>query len=162
VVQKALAFLNKEQETDGAWFGRWGCNYIYGTWLALHGSECIGEDMAEPRHQSAACWLRSIQNADGGWGELPRSYEDPGYKGQGPSTPSQTAWALMGLMAAGDKSEGLRRGIQYLLDTQRLDGSWRDEFCTATGFPKVFYLSYHLYAIYFPLLALDLYVRRFG
>jgi len=160
VVQKALAFLNKEQEPDGSWFGRWGCNYIYGTWLALCGSECIGEDMAEPRHQAAACWLRSIQNADGGWGELPLSYDDPGYKGQGPSTPSQTAWALMGLMATGDKSEGLRRGIQYLLNTQLPNGSWRDEFWTATGFPRVFYLRYHLYATYFPLLALGLYARR--
>ncbi len=160
VLQKALAFINKEQEPDGSWFGRWGCNYIYGTWLALHGLKCAGEDMAEPRYQSAGRWLRSIQNADGGWGELPRSYDDPRYKGQGPSTPSQTAWALMGLMAIGDEGENLRRGIQYLLDAQRPDGSWRDEFWTGTGFPKVFYLHYYLYATYFPLLALGLYMRR--
>jgi squalene-hopene/tetraprenyl-beta-curcumene cyclase len=161
-VQKALEFVKKEQEPDGSWFGRWGCNYIYGTWLALHGSQCIGEDMAEAGYQASACWLRSIQNADGGWGELPRSYDDASYKGQGPSTPSQTAWALMGLMATYDKSEGLLRGIEYLLETQRADGSWSDEFWTATGFPKVFYLRYHLYATYFPLLALGLYVRRLG
>src|SRR2546425_271970 len=96
VVLSARAFLAKEQERDGSWFGRWGCNYIYGTWLALHGLRCIGEDMLEPRYQAAGCWLRAIQNEDGGWGELPASYEDPGSKGQGPSTASQTACAMMG------------------------------------------------------------------
>ena len=116
--------------------------------------------MAEPRYQAAACWLRSVQNADGGWGELPRSYEDSDYKGRGPSTPSQTAWALMGLMATGDNSDSVHRGIQYLLDSQKPDGSWVDEYWTGTGFPKVFYLRYHLYAIYFPLQALAMYRQR--
>src|ERR1044071_9485083 len=102
VAQKALAFIAKEQERDGTWFGRWGCNYIYGTWLALHGLKSIGEDMMEGRYQAAGCWVRSMQNADGGWGESPRSYDDAAYKGQGISTPSQSAWALMGLMATND------------------------------------------------------------
>src|SRR5947207_14895992 len=98
-VQRAMSFLAKEQERDGTWFGRWGCNYIYGTWLALHGLKCIGEDIMEARYQSAGCWLRSVQNEDGGWGESPRSYDDPATKGQGTSTASQTAWAVMGLLA---------------------------------------------------------------
>jgi squalene-hopene/tetraprenyl-beta-curcumene cyclase len=162
VVQKALAFIAKEQERDGTWFGRWGVNYIYGTWLALHGLKSIGEDMWEPQYQGAGCWLRSIQNADGGWGESPRTYDDPSSKGEGPSTPSQTAWALMGLMATGDDSDGLHRGVEYLLKRQREDGSWKDDFWTGTGFPSVFYLRYHLYAVYFPLLALGMYARRMG
>lgn len=154
VLQKALTFLDGEQERDGSWFGRWGCNYIYGTWLVLHGLKTIGEDMLEPRHQAAGCWIRSIQNADGGWGELPDSYQDPGTKGHGPSTPSQTAWALIGLMATEDQSDGLRLGVEYLIGNQLEDGSWKDDFWTGTGFPGVFYLRYHLYATYFPLLAL--------
>ena len=160
VVQKALAFLTREQEHDGSWFGRWGCNYIYGTWLALNGLNRIGEDMMEPRYQAAGCWLRANQNEDGGWGESPRSYEDPGSKGQGPSTPSQTAWALIGLMAIEDQTDGLKRGIEYLVRNQREDGSWKDDYWTGTGFPGVFYLRYHLYATYFPLLALGMYQRR--
>jgi squalene-hopene/tetraprenyl-beta-curcumene cyclase len=160
-VRRALAFLRRQQEQDGTWFGRWGCNYIYGTWLALRGLNCIGEEMREDRLQRAAGWLRAVQNADGGWGELPHSYDDPGAKGRGPSTPSQTAWALMGLMASGDgQSPAVLRGIEYLLKTQRGDGSWYDEYWTGTGFPRVFYLRYHLYATYFPLLALGLFERR--
>jgi len=160
VVHKALTFLAGEQERDGSWFGRWGCNYIYGTWLALHGLKTIGEDMMEPCYQAAGCWLRAIQNSDGGWGELPESYEDPGTKGQGPSTPSQTAWALLGLMATEDQSDGLRLGVEYLIKGQREDGSWKDDFWTGTGFPGVFYLRYHLYATYFPLLALGMFEKR--
>jgi squalene-hopene/tetraprenyl-beta-curcumene cyclase len=160
IIQKAIAFISREQERDGTWFGRWGVNYIYGTWLALHGLKSVGEDMMEPQYQASGCWLRSIQNADGGWGESCRSYDDAAYKGLGPSTPSQTAWALMGLMATEDDSEGLHRGIRYLLDTQREDGSWKDDFWTGTGFPTVFYLRYHLYATYFPLLALGMYEQR--
>jgi squalene-hopene/tetraprenyl-beta-curcumene cyclase len=159
VVQRALSYLAREQERDGSWFGRWGCNYIYGTWLALHGLKCMGEDMLEPRYQAAGCWLRAIQNEDGGWGESPASYSDPAHKGQGPSTASQTAWALMGLMATEDQSEGLARGVEYLIKTQRADGSWKDQYWTGTGFPGVFYLRYHLYATYFPLLALGMFER---
>lgn len=160
VLQKALAFLDGEQERDGSWFGRWGCNYVYGTWLVLHGLKTIGEDMLEPRYQAAGCWVRSIQNADGGWGELPDSYRDPGTKGHGPSTPSQTAWALAGLMATEDQSDGLKLGVEYLIKNQREDGSWKDDFWTGTGFPGVFYLRYHLYATYFPLLALAAFEKQ--
>jgi squalene-hopene/tetraprenyl-beta-curcumene cyclase len=160
VVEKAMTFLLKEQERDFTWFGRWGCNYIYGTWLALHGLKCLGEDMMEARYQSAGCWLRAVQNEDGGWGESPRSYDDPATKGQGASTASQTAWAVMGLMATNDISQSVDRGIEYLVDTQRQDGSWKDEAWTGTGFPKVFYLRYHLYAVYFPLLALGMFAQR--
>lgn len=160
ILQKALTFLDGEQERDGSWFGRWGCNYIYGTWLVLHGLKTIGEDMLEPRYQAAGCWIRSIQNADGGWGELPDSYRDPGTKGHGPSTPSQTAWALAGLMATEDQSDGLKLGVEYLTRNQREDGSWKDDFWTGTGFPGVFYLRYHLYATYFPLLALAAFEKQ--
>jgi squalene-hopene/tetraprenyl-beta-curcumene cyclase len=159
--QRAMAYLAKEQERDGTWFGRWGVNYIYGTWLVLTGLKAIGEDMWEAKYQAAGAWLRSIQNEDGGWGESPRSYDDPSLKGHGISTPSQTAWALMGLIATGDDSDGLHRGVEYLLKTQLEDGSWKDESWTGTGFPTVFYLRYHLYASYFPLLALGMYAQRF-
>jgi squalene-hopene/tetraprenyl-beta-curcumene cyclase len=162
VLQKALTFLEGEQERDGSWFGRWGCNYIYGTWLVLHGLKTIGEDMLEPPYQAAGCWIRSIQNADGGWGELPDSYRDPGTKGHGPSTPSQTAWAMAGLIATEDQSDGLKLGVEYLISNQREDGSWKDDFWTGTGFPGVFYLRYHLYAIYFPLLALAAFEKQLG
>lgn len=154
-VRRGIAFLLAEQEPDGSWFGRWGCNYLYGTWLALSALQCVGEDMRAPWARMAREWLLSCQNADGGWGELPSSYSDPRAKGQGPSTASQTAWALLGLIAAGaTDSTAARHGVLYLLDRQQADGGWRDAFWTGTGFPKVFYLKYHLYATYFPLLAL--------
>jgi squalene-hopene/tetraprenyl-beta-curcumene cyclase len=157
-VRKAVAFLESRQAADGTWYGRWGCNYLYGTWLAARGLMRAGENVADPRFRRAADWIRSCQNADGGWGELPISYDDPSRKGIGPSTPSQTAWALMALFAAGDwNSEAVSRGASYLLRTQQYDGSWRDDYWTGTGFPKVFYLRYHLYATYFPLWALSLY-----
>jgi squalene-hopene/tetraprenyl-beta-curcumene cyclase len=161
VAQRAMSYLAKEQERDGTWFGRWGVNYIYGTWLVLTGLNAIGEDMWEARYQAAGAWLRSIQNEDGGWGESPRTYDDASLKGQGASTPSQTAWSLMGLMATGDDSDGLHRGVEYLLKTQREDGSWQDATWTGTGFPTVFYLRYHLYAVYFPLLALGMYAKKY-
>ncbi len=154
-VRRGVSFLLGEQEPDGSWFGRWGCNYLYGTWLALTGLTCMGEDPRAPWAQTARQWLRSCQNPDGGWGELPSSYSDPQSKGRGPSTAAQTAWALMGLIAAGESGgSAVTHGVQYLLERQRADGGWRDEFWTGTGFPEVFYLRYHLYATYFPLLAL--------
>src|SRR5215813_7871486 len=157
-VRRAVEFLNRRQEPDGTWYGRWGCNYIYGTWLALSGLAAAGEDLSAERYQRAGSWLRRHQNADGGWGELPHSYEEPNRKGHGPSTPSQTAWALLALFALGDTgSASVRRGLEYLLRHQRYDGSWKDDFWTGTGFPKVFYLRYHLYATYFPLWALAAY-----
>jgi squalene-hopene/tetraprenyl-beta-curcumene cyclase len=157
-VRRAISFLKKEQEPDGSWFGRWGVNYIYGTACVLRGLEAMGEDLHEPDIQQAAEWLRSVQHADGGWGETCSSYDDPNTKGIGPSTPSQTAWAVLGLLAAGDtRSDSVARGIAYLLRTQHKNGSWQEPQLTGTGFPRVFYLKYHLYATYFPLLALTTY-----
>ncbi|HEX7252120.1 MAG TPA: squalene--hopene cyclase, partial [Thermoanaerobaculia bacterium] len=159
-IRKAVRYMEKRQESDGAWYGRWGCNYIYGTWLGLRGLWHAGEDLSQPRYQRAADWIRARQNSDGGWGELPQSYDVPEMKGLGPSTPSQTAWALMALFAAGDhSSDKVRGGIGYLLRMQGRDGSWQDAFWTGTGFPKVFYLRYHLYATYFPLWALSVWQK---
>lgn len=162
VIRRALAFLRREQEADGSWYGRWGCNYIYGTWLALGALAAAGDPADRQRIAHGADWLRSIQNADGGWGELPRSYDDPALKGQGPSTAAQTAWALMGLMAAGadPKAAHMVRGVSYLRREQCADGTWYDACWTGTGFPRVFYLRYHLYATYFPLGALSTIERR--
>jgi squalene-hopene/tetraprenyl-beta-curcumene cyclase len=162
-VRRAAEWLARRQEADGTWYGRWGCNYLYGTFLALRGLARAGYDLSEERFQRAGTWLRRHQNEDGGWGELPRSYDDASRKGIGPSTPSQTAWALVGLFALGDgNSETVQRGLDYLLRNQRYDGSWKDEHWTGTGFPRVFYLRYHLYATYFPLWALSLYGREVG
>jgi squalene-hopene/tetraprenyl-beta-curcumene cyclase len=162
-LRQAIQFIKKQQESDGAWFGRWGVNYIYGTFLCLRGLEAAGEDPHEPCIQQAAEWLRSIQNTDGGWGETVDSYDDPQWRGQGNSTASQTAWGILGLLAAGDtRSDSVSRGIEYLLRTQKPDGGWDDEFYTGTGFPKVFYLKYRMYAEYFPLLALATYLRVMG
>jgi len=159
-VKKALRFIRSEQEADGSWFGRWGVNYIYGTMLVLRGLEAMGVDSHEPYIQQAAEWLRMVQNGDGGWGETCGSYDDPTLKGVGPSTPSQTAWAVLGLLAAGDtRSDCVARGIAYLLRTQNPDGSWDEPYYSGTGFPRVFYLSYHMYRQYFPLLALTTYQK---
>ena len=159
-VRKAIDFVLREQEPDGSWFGRWGVNYIYGTACVLRGFEAMGVDNHEPFIQQAAEWLRMFQNPDGGWGETCGSYDDAATKGVGPSTPSQTAWAILGLLAAGDtRSESVARGIAYLLRTQKKDGSWKESQYTGTGFPRVFYLAYHLYRIYFPLMALTAYAK---
>jgi squalene-hopene/tetraprenyl-beta-curcumene cyclase len=170
VLARAVAFLRAEQESDGSWYGRWGCNYIYGTWLVLRAlarcdapaaTRLSGSAVtADASCRRAAEWLLSCQNADGGWGESPRSYDDPAQKGKGASTAAQTAWALMGIFATGlAATPAAERGVGYLLRTQRDDGSWYDEPWTATGFPSVFYLRYHLYAVYFPLMALAEYRR---
>ena len=162
-VKKAIKFILSEQEPDGSWFGRWGVNYIYGTMLVLRGLQAMGVDHHEPYVQQGAEWLRMVQNPDGGWGESCASYDDPATRGIGPSTPSQTAWAVMGLLAAGDtRSESVQRGILYLLETQRPDGHWDEDRYTGTGFPRVFYLAYHLYRDYFPLIALSAYSREFS
>jgi squalene-hopene/tetraprenyl-beta-curcumene cyclase len=157
-VEKAIQFLRREQESDGAWYGRWGVNYIYGTWLALQGLRAAGFSTGATEIRRGAEWLRSVQNPDGGWGETPASYDDPRLRGQGPSTASQTAWAILGLLAAGEReSPAVARGIEYLLRTQGPDGSWPEDQFTGTGFPQVFYLKYHLYRLYFPLMALARY-----
>jgi squalene-hopene/tetraprenyl-beta-curcumene cyclase len=168
-VQKAIKFIFGEQEPDGSWFGRWGVNYIYGTFLVLRGLDAIGVDHLEPQIQQAAEWIRMVQNPDGGWGETCGSYDDPDTRGVGPSTPSQTAWAMLGLLAAGDdRSDSVAKGVRWLLTRQLPDGSWdertgdgsaRQALYTGTGFPRVFYLSYNLYRQYFPLLALTAYSR---
>jgi len=161
-VKRAIDFLLSLQEADGSWWGRWGVNYIYGTCLALAGLHSIapfaGFDMECDEVKQAAAWLRSVQNSDGGWGETCWSYKQPEMRGKGPSTASQTAWALIGLMAAGDYDTGnVRMGIEYLLDKQNADGSWPEPEFTGTGFPGHFYLNYHQYRNQFPLTALGRY-----
>ncbi len=159
-IQKAVSFILREQESDGSWYGRWGCNYIYGTWQALKGLTSIGIDENNISIQRGAKWLISRQNSDGGWGESYESYRTKEKAGYGPSTPSQTAWAIMGLISAGcGKSDYVKRGIRYLIETQNDDGSWNEEMWTATGFPLVFYLRYDLYRISFPIWALGMYVE---
>jgi squalene-hopene/tetraprenyl-beta-curcumene cyclase len=160
-VEKALGFLKRDQCADGSWFGRWGTNYIYGTWQVLRGLRVIGEDMRLPYVRRAVAWLKEHQNADGGWGESLRSYDDPQFKGRGESTVSQTAWAIMGLISAGEThSTEVARGIRHLVETQNDLGTWDEELFTGTGFPRVFYLRYHYYRHYFPLMALGLYARH--
>ncbi|MCA9042385.1 MAG: terpene cyclase/mutase family protein, partial [Planctomycetaceae bacterium] len=159
-VKSALHHVWRNQERDFTWFGRWGVNYIYGTWQCLVGLTEIGVPTHDARIIKAAQWLKERQQEDGGWGETIASYDDPTLKGTGPTTPSQTAWALMGLLAAGQVgSPTVARGIQYLLDRQLADGTWEETQFTGTGFPRVFYLRYHEYRNYFPLMALARYRR---
>ena len=158
-VRRGIEYLIRTQEQDGSWYGRWGVDYIYGTFLALRGLQAAGENDHEAHIQRALEWVRSIQNFDGGWGESCASYDNNRYTGA-PSTPSQTAWAVLALLAGGDtRSSSLHDGIEYLLRTQTDDGTWDEELATGTGFPKVFYLCYHLYRHSFPLLALNTFVR---
>ena len=175
-LNRALAFLRCEQEEDGSWYGRWGCNYIYGTWLALCALASVGESAFDGSSNSSkeqpsssrrgVDWLLSVQNHDGGWGETLGSYDDPSLKGCGETTAAQTAWALMGLMAGvswqDDRlvSQAVERGIGCLLERQHDDGGWVDEPWTGTGFPSVFYLRYYGYALYFPAQALATYRRQ--
>ncbi|HBF13371.1 MAG TPA: squalene--hopene cyclase [Deltaproteobacteria bacterium] len=161
VVSKAIAFLEKEQHSSGAWLGRWGVNYIYGTWCVLQGLRAIGYDMQSERIQKAVLWLKSIQNEDGGFGESCRSYDENNYVPLNKSTASQTAWALMGLLAAGEgASKQAAQAARFLIETQNGDGSWTEWEHTGTGFPRHFYIRYHGYRHYFPLLALGKY-RKF-
>lgn len=154
----AIEFIKREQESDGSWYGRWGVNYIYGTWSVLAGLRAIGEDLSAPYVRRAVEWLESKQNLDGGWGESCLSYAERETAGQGESTPSQTAWALIALLSAGvSDSISVVRGVHYLLRHQREDGSWEEVRHTGTGFPRVFYLRYHWYCQYFPLWALAMY-----
>jgi squalene-hopene/tetraprenyl-beta-curcumene cyclase len=160
---RGIAFLKANQETTGAWYGRWGVNYLYGTWSALAGLRMIHEEMDRPYIRRAAGWLISVQNEDGGWGETCESYTNPALAGVGPSTASQTAWAVMGLLHAGQVNHpAVRAGIDYLLRHQQPDGAWEERAFTGTGFPRVFYLRYHMYCKYFPLWALALYGNLSG
>ena len=155
VARRGIEWLKKHQSREGGWWGRWGVNYIYGTWSALVGLRAIGVDMKEPWVQNAASWMRSKQNEDGGWGESPLSDMDPSWRGRGISTASQTAWAIMGLLASETQiSDNVRRGIAWLLERQNEAGAWDEAEFTGAGFPNHFYLRYHLYAHYFPLMAL--------
>jgi squalene-hopene/tetraprenyl-beta-curcumene cyclase len=164
VIERGITFIYSEQEHHGGWFGRWGTNYIYGTWSVLTALELAGEDMTAPPVRAAVAWLLSCQRADGGWAEDNQSYFEPAMAGQGPrSTSFQTAWALLGLVAAGEhRRPEVVRGIEFLLETQGSDGLWWDPEFTAPGFPRVFYLKYHGYSRYFPLWALARYRRAMG
>ena len=154
-VDRAIEYLKRTQEPEGCWFGRWGVNYIYGACFALRGLRAAGEDMREGYIVRAIEWLRAVQNPDGGWGESCDSYDNPDLKGMGPSTASQTAWALLGLFAFGDYgSSSVCRGLEFLANSQTAEGTWHEPYFTGTGFPRAFYLRYHLYRHYFPLLAL--------
>lgn len=157
-IDRGLAFLKGDQESFGGWFGRWGVNYIYGTWSVLAALGALREDPKQPYIRKAINWLKEIQNEDGGWGEDCRSYEDPTLAGQGSSTPSQTAWALLGLIAIGEAgSVNVERGVQYLLKGYVPGRGWQESLYTGTGFPRVFYLRYYGYSQYFPLWALGSY-----
>jgi len=159
VVARGVDYLLRTQEKDGSWFGRWGMNYIYGTWSVLCALNAVQRDPRSAEVQEAVAWLKTIQNKDGGWGEGGESYalDYAGYC-PAPSTPSQTAWALLGLMAAGVvEDNAVTLGVRYLARTQAEDGFWKEERFTATGFPRVFFLRYHGYAKYFPLWAMARY-----
>ena len=167
-VRRGVVWLLRAQEADGSWFGRWGANYIYGTGAAVPALIAAGVRPSRPAIRRAVAWLTEHQNADGGWGEDLRSYDDPSLAGQGASTASQTAWALLALLAAGEQGErseqgqqgsaAIERGIRWLAQTQRADGSWDEPQYTGTGFPGDFYINYHLYRLAFPLSALGRYV----
>jgi squalene-hopene/tetraprenyl-beta-curcumene cyclase len=156
-IQRAVRFLQRDQTPEGPWYGRWGVNYLYGTSGALRALETLGLSKSV-ESQRAVAWLRAVQNADGGFGESCASYDNPVLKARGASTPSQTAWALIGLLAAGEASEiAVKRTVSYLLDHQQENGAWKEAAFTGTGFPRVFYLKYHLYRNVFPLYALARY-----
>src|SRR5207237_431815 len=139
-IDRALAFIERTHDPRGCWLGRWGVNYLYGTWQVLVGLKAIGFDMNAPLVRRAVTWLKSVQQPGGGWGESCRSYDDPSLAGQGTPTASQTAWALLALIAAGEAaSDEVRAGIDYLIAMQPADGNWQEEQFTGTGFPKVFY-----------------------
>jgi squalene-hopene/tetraprenyl-beta-curcumene cyclase len=161
--RRAMDFIWKDQQPDHCWYGRWGVNYLYGTWQVLVGLTANGIPATDARLRRAADWLKSKQQPCGGWGETARSYDDPSLRGTGIPTASQTAWALLGLIAAGQAdSLAVHRGVDYLLSTQKPNGTWQETEFTGTGFPRVFYLRYHYYSLYFPLMALARYAKAHG
>jgi squalene-hopene/tetraprenyl-beta-curcumene cyclase len=158
-VAHALDYLRRSQHPEGSWYGRWGMNYVYGTWSVLCALNAAGVDHKSPEIRKAVDWLVRIQNEDGGWGEDGASYKLD-YKGyeKAPSTPSQTAWAVLGLMAVGEVDHpAVARGIAHLMHTQAADNLWKEERYTAVGFPRIFYLRYHGYAKFFPVWAMARY-----
>jgi squalene-hopene/tetraprenyl-beta-curcumene cyclase len=163
--RRGVAWLLRAQESDGSWFGRWGANYVYGTGAAVPALIAAGVRPGKPPIRRAVAWLVGRQNADGGWGEDLRSYDDPvGWAGRGESTASQTAWALLALLAAGGESAtpeqvaSIERGVRWLAETQHPDGTWDEPQFTGTGFPGDFYINYHLYRLVFPISALGRYL----
>jgi len=155
-IARGLTFLRRTQEADGAWPGRWGVNYIYGTWQVLVGMAAVGVPGNDAAIARGAEWLLRHQQPCGGWGESPDSYADPNLRGIGTATASQTAWALLGLHAAGRADEpAFARGVAWLVEQQRHEGDWHESEFTGTGFPRVFYLRYDMYRLYFPLMALS-------
>ncbi|MFG2085269.1 MULTISPECIES: squalene--hopene cyclase [unclassified Spirillospora] len=159
VVKRAVVWLLKAQEADGSWFGRWGANHVYGTGSAVPALIAAGVRPDKPAIRRAVAWLERHQNDDGGWGEDLRSYDDPSWIGRGASTASQTAWALLALLAAGERTAAVDGGVRWLVDHQRPDGNWDEEHFTGTGFPGDFYINYHLYRLVFPISALGRYVE---
>ena len=156
--RRGVVWLLRRQEPDGSWFGRWGANHIYGIGAVVPALVAAGVRTDYAAIRRAVGWLAAHQNADGGWGEDLRSYRDRAWVGRGTSTPSQTAWALLALLAAGERGPVVERGVAYLVDTQRADGGWDEDYFTGTGFPGDFYINYHLYRIVFPVSALGRYV----
>ena len=159
-MNRGLQWLLRAQEDDGSWFGRWGANHVYGTGAVVPALVKAGVPPQAPPIVRALAWLEDHQNADGGWGEDLRSYRDSSWRGRGDSTPSQTAWALLAFVAAGERGGDAERGIRFLVETQRVDGAWDEPYFTATGFPGDFYINYHLYRMVFPLMALGRWVGR--
>ena len=158
-VRRGVVWLLRNQEPDGSWFGRWGANYVYGTGAVVPALIAAGVLPSRPAIRRAVEWLETHQNPDGGWGEDLRSYDDPALAGRGTSTASQTAWALLALLAAGGARDAVERGVRWLAETQQADGSWDEPQFTGTGFPGDFYINYHLYRLAFPVSALGRYVR---
>jgi squalene-hopene/tetraprenyl-beta-curcumene cyclase len=164
--RRGVVWLLRAQESDGSWFGRWGANYVYGTGAVVPALIAAGVKPGKPVIRRAVAWLEEHQNADGGWGEDMRSYDDPSLAGRGESTASQTAWALLALLAAGKddgtgpgrESTDVERGVRWLIEHQREDGTWDEPQFTGTGFPRDFYLNYHLYRLVFPVMALGRYM----
>jgi squalene-hopene/tetraprenyl-beta-curcumene cyclase len=158
-VARGVEWLFGSQEEDGSWFGRWGANYLYGTGAVVPALVAAGVRPSHPAIRRAVTWLKEHQNPDGGWGEDLRSYDEPATAGRGASTASQTAWALLALLAAGERSEVTDAGVTFLTATQNEAGSWDEPFFTGTGFPGDFYINYHLYRLVFPVTALGRYVN---
>jgi squalene-hopene/tetraprenyl-beta-curcumene cyclase len=156
--RRGVVWLLRAQEEDGSWFGRWGANYVYGTGAVVPALIAAGVPASKPAIRRAVAWLEAHQNPDGGWGEDLRSYDDPGLAGQGTSTASQTAWALLALLAAGPPGPAADAGARWLAEHQRPDGTWDEPQYTGTGFPGDFYINYHLYRLVFPLSALGRYL----